>query len=74
MITHPNLCILLQILVAVKPVTGPLERSYSQLVKLCYKDCNRLNAENVESLYILSALKEPVKMDFEGGCSFSEKK
>ena len=74
MITHPNLCTLLQILLAVAPTTEPLEISHSQLAKLCYKYRNRLKAENIESLYILSALKEPVKMYFEGTCSFLEKK
>ena len=74
MITHPHLCTLLQILLAVAPTTGPLERLYSQLAKLCYKDCNQLKPENTASQYILSALNEPVKMGFEGACSFLEKK
>ena len=74
LITHPNLCTLLHILLAVAPTTGPLGRSYSQLPKLCYIDCNHLKDENIESLHILSALKEPFKIDFEGVCSFLEKK
>ena len=74
MITHPNLCTLLQIFLVVAPITGLLERSYTQLAKLCNKDRNQLKVENIESLCILSALKEPVKMDFEDACSFLEKK
>ena len=52
----------------------PLEKSYSQLEKLCYKDRNWLKSENMESLYILSTLKEPVKIHLKGACSFLEKK
>ena len=73
MTNHPNLLTLLQILLAVAS-KRPLEKSYSQLEKLCYKDRNWLKSENMESLYILSALKEPVKIHLKGACSFLEKK
>ena len=74
MIIHPDLCTLLEILQAVAPITRPVEKLYSQLAKLCYTNCNQLKAENIESLHILGVLKEPVKMNFEGACSFLKKK
>ena len=63
-ITYPNLTTLVRILFAIAPSTGPLERSYSKLAKLCYKDRNRLTNEHLEILYLLSLLKdEPVDYD-----------
>ena len=58
-IAHPNICDLVRILLAVAPSTGPLERSYSKLAKICYKDRNQLLSANMEILYLLSTLKEP---------------
>ena len=73
-ITHPNLRVLFQILLVKAPATGLFQRSYSQLEKLCYKDCHWLKTEDTESLYIPSPFKEPLKMNFEGACSFLERK
>ena len=58
-ITHPDVMELLKILLAVAPSTGPLERSYSKLAKICYKDRNQIAAKNLETLYLLSSLKDP---------------
>ena len=55
-VTHPNLCTLVEIMFSVAMSTGPLERSYSKLAKICYKDRNRLLPEHLESLYLLSLL------------------
>ena len=52
-------------LFAVSPSTGPLERSFSGLAKICYKDRNTLKSSNLETLYILAALKSP-EIDFKG--------
>ena len=38
------------------PGTGPLERSFSKLAKICYKDRNRLLLKNLELAYLLSCL------------------
>ena len=58
-ITHPHLCDLVRILLAVAPSTRPLERSYSKLAKLCLKDQNQLSSKNIKVLYILAALTNP---------------
>ena len=57
-ISHPNLCKLAQIVVSVAGNTGPLERSYSRLAKLWYKDCNKLSTSHISTQYILSVLKD----------------
>lgn len=49
-ITHPNVCKLIESLFAVSPSIGPLERSYSKLAKIWYKDRNRLTTDHMESL------------------------
>ena len=56
-IGYPNLCELIVILLAFSPSTGPLERSYSKLGKICYKDRNRLSDINIETLYLLAVLQ-----------------
>ena len=57
MISHPNVCEMLLILMAASPNTSPLERSYSKLAKICYKDRNRLMVSNLETLYLLAVHK-----------------
>ena len=56
-IQYPNLCELIVILLAISPSTGPLERSYSKLAKICYKDRNRISDVNLETLYLLAVLQ-----------------
>ena len=50
MISHPNLCELLQLLFSVSSSAGPLERSFKKLTKICYKDRNQRKSENMETL------------------------
>ena len=57
-ISHRKLCKLVQIMFSVAGNTGPLERSYSRLAKLCYKDHNKLNTSHMSTQYILSGLKD----------------
>lgn len=71
-ITHPDVTELLRILIAVAPSTGPLERSYSKLAKICYKDRNQILSENLEVLYLLSALNNP-KIDISRAIAILEK-
>ena len=56
-ISHPFLCEMIKILLASASTTGPLERSYSKLAKICYKDRNKVLVKNLETLYLLSSLK-----------------
>ena len=56
-IQYPKLCELIVILLAFSPSTGPLERSYSKLGKICYKDRNRMSDINIETLYLLAVLQ-----------------
>ena len=56
-ITHPFLHEMIKILLTSPSTTGPLERSYSKLVRLCYKDRNKVLVKNLETLYLLSSLK-----------------
>ena len=55
-IDYPNLCDLVLLLLSISPGTGPIERSFSKLAKICYKDRNSLSASTLESLYLLSAM------------------
>ena len=55
-IDYPNMSDLLLILLSVSPGTGPLERSFSKLSKICYKDRGCISAECLETLYLLSTL------------------
>ena len=71
-ITHPNICELIRILMSVCPSTGPLERSYSKLAKICYKDRNQLSSKNLETLYLLSLLKE-YNIDYDKAIKLLEK-
>ena len=54
MINFPNVCALVLILMAVAGNTSPLERSYSKLAKICYKDRNQLKSKNLEALFLLA--------------------
>ena len=54
MINFPNICELLLILLSCSPNTSPLERSYSKLTKICYKDRNKLESKKIETLYLLA--------------------
>ena len=56
MIQYPNIYELIAML-SVSPATGPLERSYAMLAKICYKDRNALHSKNVEILYLLAVLQ-----------------
>ena len=58
-ISHPKLCQLN--IVCCSPIhLLPLEQSYSQLAKICFKDRNSLMSEHLETLYILGVLKNSV--------------
>ena len=68
-ITHPHLFQLVDILFAMAPSTGFLERSYSKLAKICFKDRNKLTSDHLQYLYFLGILnneefdyKEAVKL------------
>ena len=45
---------LINIVVSISPETGPLERSYSKLEKICKKDRNNLGARSVQNLWLLA--------------------
>ena len=72
MISHPNLCVLIKTLFAVSPSTETLERSFSGLAKICYKDRNTLKSSNLETLYTLAALKS-LEIDFKRARELLEK-
>ena len=63
-ISHPNLIRLVSIIFTVPGNTGPLERSYSKLAKICYKDRSHLLVKNIETQYLLSMLN---KYEFDYG-------
>ena len=52
----PNLTDLLIILLSISPTTAALERSYSKLAKICYKDRNSILTKNLETDYLLAVL------------------
>ena len=45
---------LINIIISISPGTGPLERSYSKLEKICEKDRNNLGAKSIENLWLLA--------------------
>ena len=57
-ISHPNICKLVKIIFSIAGNTGPLERSYSRLAKLCPKDRNKLSTSPMETQYIIGILKD----------------
>ena len=50
----PELFDLINILVSISPGTGPLERSYSKLEKICKKDRNNLSPTSIQNLWLLA--------------------
>ena len=55
MIQYPNIYELIAML-SVSPATGPLERSYAKLAKICYKDRNALHSKKCwDSLFVSSS-------------------
>ena len=50
----PELFELINILFSISPGTGPLERSYSKLEKICKKDRNNLGPRSIENLWLLA--------------------
>ena len=56
-ISHPNLCKVVQIVFIVAGNTRRLERLYSRLAKLCYKDHNNLSTSHMSNQNILCVLK-----------------
>ena len=57
-VTHPKLCV--KTVLADSLSTGPFERYFGKLAKICCKDRNSISSKNLESLYILAVLKETV--------------
>lgn len=51
-----NVCDLVLLLLSISPGTGPIERSFSKLAKICYKDRNSLTPSNLESVYMLATM------------------
>ena len=45
---------LLVIICSISPGTGPLERAYSKLSKICKADRNQLSSKAIESLWLLA--------------------
>ena len=57
-ISYPNICKLVEIIFSIAGNTGPLERSYSRLAKLCPKDRNKLSTPPMETQYIIGIVKD----------------
>ena len=45
---------LINIVETLSPGTGPLERSYSKLEKICITDRNNLGARSIQNLWLLA--------------------
>ena len=75
-ISYPNLADLILIIIAISPGTGPLERSFSKLTKICYKDRGCISSTVLETLYLLSTLSINEKDDalFQKAREFLQKK
>ena len=58
---HPLFCQLLQIMIATPPNTSPVERGYTNLEMVAAKRRNHMSSENLETLFLLSTLKVPVR-------------
>lgn len=56
-IEYPNLADLIILLLSISPGTGPVERSFSQLAKICYKDRNSMAEDTIEHLFLLAVMK-----------------
>ena len=75
-ISYPNLADLILIILAISSGTGPLERSFSKLAKICYKDRGCISSTVLETLYLLSTLSINEKDDaiFQKAREFLQKK
>ena len=60
---YPHVCQFIQIMMATPPNTSPVERGYSSLQMVATKRRNALHPTNLETLFLLAALKKnmPVK-------------
>ena len=58
---YPNVCQLVQIMIATAGNTSPLERGYTHHQMVTSKRRNRINPDNLEVLFLLATLKIPVK-------------
>ena len=75
-ISYPNLADLILIILAISSGTGPLERSFSKLAKICYNDRGCIFSTVLETLYLLSTLSINEKDDaiFQKAREFLQKK
>ena len=64
-IQFPNVRKLIQVLLATPCNTSCVERGYSYLQMVCAPRRNHLKPENLETLFLLAALKLPVKTSME---------
>jgi len=55
-VEYPNICDLILILMAIASGTGSLERSFTKLSKMCYKDRSGISSDVLEVLYLLTTL------------------
>ena len=55
-IDYPNMADLVLLLLSISPGTGPLERSFSKLAKICYKDRGCMKPETIECLYMICSM------------------
>ena len=62
-ISYPNLADLILIILTISPGTGPLERSFCKLAKICYNDRGCISSTVLETLYLLSTLSINEKND-----------
>ena len=58
----PNMCQLIQIMVATAANTSPLERSYTKLQMVPAKRRNHFESKNLGTLYLLAALNKELKL------------
>ena len=66
-IQFPSFSQLIQIMIATFLNTSVVERGYTQLEMIASKRRNHLSPENIETLFLLSALKIPVKKALDYG-------
>ena len=57
----PNVCQLIQIMVATAANTSPLQRSYTKLQMVAAKRRNHFESKNLETLYLIAALNKELK-------------
>ena len=75
-ISYPNLTDLILIILTISPGTGPLERNFCKLAKICYNDRGCISSTVLETLYLLSTLSINEKDDaiFQKTREFLQKK